>query len=217
MAGKGRGEKLLPDFTLVLKDDQGVIVDHMDALLLNNITEQRSITKAARATGISYRNAWDRLDRLRRSLGSKVVSAEVGGKHGGSAVLTTEGQSLLGDYRRMNTYLFGALGDKEFWQHIGYRLSARNRVRARVTDVKLGSIASEVIMRFEAPGRLTSIISNEAVEDLDLSPGDEVEAIIKATEIVLAKPNQGVLGRAVEPLSGRSLAAPRKPRRKGLS
>jgi len=217
MAGKRGGEKLLPDFTLVLKDDQGAIVDHMDALLLNYISDRRSITKAAQATGISYRNAWDRLDRLRRSLGTKVVSAEAGGKHGGSANLTAEGQSLLGEYRRMNTYLFGALGDKEFWQHIGYRLSARNRVRARVTDVKLGSIASEVIMRFRAPGRLTSIISNEAVEDLALSPGDEVEAIIKATEIVLAKLNQGVPRRAVPPRSAHSPAAPRKLRRKGLS
>lgn len=184
---KARKEKLQPTFALVLKNGTGASVDHVDALLLNNISEKNSITKAAKAAGISYRNAWDRIDRLRRSLGTKVVSAEHGGRQGGSAILTEEGLTLLNEYRRMNSYLFSALGDKEFWQHIGYRLSARNRVKARVVEVRSGPITSEIKMEIETPGHLTSIISNDAVEDLSLKVGDEVEAIVKATEVVLAK------------------------------
>jgi molybdate transport system regulatory protein len=42
-------------------------------------------------------------------------------------------------------------------------------------------------MTVKLPATLTSIISSEAVEDLDLKEGDEVEAIIKSTEVIIAK------------------------------
>ncbi len=185
-------DDLSPAFTLVLRGGNGVHVDNIDALLLNCIAEKKSITEAAKSAGISYRNAWDRIDRLGKSLGRKAVLAEHGGNRGGSARLSAEGETLLAEYRKMNTYLFGALGDKDFWQHIGYRLSARNRIRARIVEVNEGPITSEIKMKIDSQGGLTSIISNEAVRDLRLSPGDEVEAIIKATEIVIAKPESSL-------------------------
>lgn len=187
--GKGRGKpsEFEPTFSLVLKDKSGASIDQVDALLLHNIAEKHSISAAARVSGISYRAAWDRIKAIQTKLGREIVQAQVGGKTGGGATLTTEGTSLISEYRRLNTYLFGALGDKDFWQHIGYRLSARNRVRARIVEVKGGPMTSEVHMEVVTPGRLTSIISNEAVDDLGLKPGDEVEAIVKATEVVIAK------------------------------
>jgi molybdopterin-binding protein len=42
-------------------------------------------------------------------------------------------------------------------------------------------------MRVTAPASITSIISREAVEDLGLAEGDEIEAIIKSTEVIIAK------------------------------
>ncbi|MDG7016315.1 MAG: TOBE domain-containing protein [Nitrososphaerota archaeon] len=176
-----------PSFSLVLKDKSGASIDQVDALLLHNIAERHSISAAARTSGISYRAAWDRIKAVQTKLGREIVQAQVGGKEGGGAALTSEGVSLIAEYRKLNAYLFGALGDKDFWQHIGYRLSARNRVRARVVEVKNGPMTSEVRMEILTPGRLTSIISNEAVEDLGLRAGDEVEAIVKATEVVIAK------------------------------
>ncbi|MDG6988964.1 MAG: TOBE domain-containing protein [Nitrososphaerota archaeon] len=176
-----------PSFSLVLKDASGATIDHIDALLLHNIAERRSISAAAKVSGISYRGAWDRIRAIQTKLGREIVLAQAGGASGGGASLTAEGTALISEYRKLNTYLFGALGDKDFWQHISYRLSARNRIRAKVLEVREGPITSEVKMEIRGPGRLTSIISNEAVEDLDLKPGDEVEAIVKATEVVLAK------------------------------
>jgi len=177
-----------PDFSLVLKDSSGAIIDHVDALLLHNITEKNSISAAAKVAGISYRNAWDRLNNLQSKLGRNIVVAQVGGREGGGARLTPEGLFLIAEYRRMNNYLFSALGDRDFWQHIGYRLSARNRLRAKIVEVMKGPITSEVKMTLGPAGRLTSIISNEAVEELQLKKGDTVDAIIKATEVIIAKP-----------------------------
>ena len=178
-----------PDFALVLRDSSGAIIDHVDALLLNAISRDNSISAAAKDAGISYRNAWDRINDLQSKLGRRIVLAQVGGKQGGGAKLTPEGQELIAEYRRMNGYLFSALGDRDFWQHVGYRLSARNRLRAKVVEVQKGPIVSEVKMSLGNAGRLTSIISNEAVEDLRLEVGDVVDAVIKATEVIIAKPS----------------------------
>ena len=183
-----QGSEFKPAFSLVLKDTSGAIIDNVDALLLHNIAERNSISAAAKASGISYRNAWDRLNSVQSKLGRNIVVARVGGAEGGGARLTPEGQALIAEYRRLNNYLFSALGDRDFWQHIGYRLSARNRLRARIVEVMKGPITSEIKMSLGAAGRLTSIISNEAVEELQLKEGDMVDAIIKATEVIIAKP-----------------------------
>ena len=180
-----------PTFSLVLRTPSGATIDYVDARLLSQIAEQKSISKAAREIGVSYRNAWERLDILQGKLKRKIVIARVGGAKGGSAELTADGRSLAKEYRRLNDYLLGTLDDKDFWQHIGYRLSARNRMRARIVEVNTGPITSEIKMELHPGGRLTSIISNEAVQDLGLAPGDTVEAIVKATEVVIAKPEGG--------------------------
>lgn len=172
---------------MVLKDQKGAMIDHVDALLLHNISEKNSISAAAKAAGISYRGAWERIRSLQTKMGREIVVAQVGGRTGGGASLTPEGAQLISEYRRLNNYLFSALGDRDFWQHVSYRLSARNRLKAKILEIQRGPITSEIKMSLGAPGQLTSIISNEAVADLDLRPGDVVYAIIKATEVIIAK------------------------------
>ena len=186
---RAESSPLEPSFSLVLKGSGGATIDHLDAVLLHNISEKHSISAAAKAAGISYRNAWNRLKALRTSLGRDVVKAQAGGKSGGGAELTEAGATLISEYRKLNSYLFSALGDRDFWQHIGYRLSARNRLRAKVVGIKRSPVTSELKMVLVRGGKLTSIISNEAVEELGLEPGDSVDAIIKATEVIIAKPS----------------------------
>jgi molybdate transport system regulatory protein len=115
------------------------------------------------------------------------VKRQPGGREGGEAELTPFAKALLGEFRRTRKYLFGALDDRDNWENLAYRLSARNRISARVTKVKAGDIASEVKLATTAKGTLTSLISNEAVRELGLKEGDEVEAVIKATEVMIAK------------------------------
>lgn len=179
---------LKPEFRLILRDkSREVTVDQVDAMLLRRIEETRSIAEAARAVGVSYRNAWGRITRLEASIHQSLVKRQPGGKEGGAAELTPFADELLGEFRRTRKYLFGALDDRDNWENLAYRLSARNRIRARVVSVKVGDIASEVKLITTAKGTLTSLISNEAVRELGLKKGDEVEAVIKATEVMVAK------------------------------
>jgi molybdate transport system regulatory protein len=56
-----------------------------------------------------------------------------------------------------------------------------------VTAVEKGIITAKVKIQIKVPAVVTSVITKEAVEDLDLKVGDEVEVIVKSTEVMIAK------------------------------
>ena len=66
-------------------------------------------------------------------------------------------------------------------------ISARNGLKGKVSDVKLGEVMASVKIEVTEPGVITAIITRESAEDLGLKEGDEVKAIIKSTEIMVAK------------------------------
>jgi molybdopterin-binding protein len=65
-------------------------------------------------------------------------------------------------------------------------LSARNQLDATVKTVKLGAVMAEVIMDVKG-AEVVSVITRSSAETLDLKPGDQVKAVIKATEVMVAK------------------------------
>jgi len=172
---------------LSLQGRGGVVLNEVDGLLLLSIEETDSLTQAAKRLGISYRNAWGRIRRIEASTGKQILETTSGGATGGGSRLTPEGVALCKEYRSVRKYLSSVLFDRESAANVGYKLSARNRIRAKITKVEKGDIISLVKLASDMPVKLTSIISNEAVEDLGLREGDEVEAIIKSTEVMVAK------------------------------
>jgi molybdopterin-binding protein len=65
-------------------------------------------------------------------------------------------------------------------------INMRNQFRGRIKEIVLGSVVSEVDVE-TAIGLVTSIISTRSVNDLNLQVGTEVLALIKATEVSIAK------------------------------
>ncbi len=65
-------------------------------------------------------------------------------------------------------------------------LSARNQLRGRVKEVKLGNIMAEVIVDVGG-NEIAAAITRASAERLGLKIGDEVTAIIKATEVMIGK------------------------------
>ena len=66
-------------------------------------------------------------------------------------------------------------------------ISARNGLTGKVEDVKLGEVMASIKIGITEPGVITAVITRESAEDLDLKEGDEVKAIIKSTEVMVAK------------------------------
>jgi len=67
------------------------------------------------------------------------------------------------------------------------KLSARNRLVGTVLSVEKGIITAKVKIRIEEPALVTAVVTKEAIDDLDLKPGDKVEAIVKSTSVMIAK------------------------------
>jgi molybdopterin-binding protein len=67
------------------------------------------------------------------------------------------------------------------------RLSARNQLQGTITAITHGAVMSTVKARLGDGQTLTAAITREAVESLDLVPGDAVLLVVKSTEVMVAK------------------------------
>ena len=70
---------------------------------------------------------------------------------------------------------------------IELKLSARNRFSGVVESVQVGVVTATVKVKITKPITITAVITKESIEDLKIKKGDKVEAIIKSTEIIIAK------------------------------
>ncbi|HYP62736.1 MAG TPA: molybdopterin-binding protein [Acidocella sp.] len=67
------------------------------------------------------------------------------------------------------------------------RLSARNQIKGKVVGVQKGQTTGHVRIDIGQGVVITSSITNEAIDDLDLKIGDEAIAVIKASDVMVAK------------------------------
>ena len=158
------------------------------AEILEAIDKENSISKAAETLGMSYRYVWNYLQEIQQALGEQIIDTYKGGKSGGGgAKLTDLGRSLLGEYKQVESYLGRVLSSQSGLEVSGLKLSARNQFKGKVVAVEKGVITAKVKVEVKVPVTVTAVITKEAVEDLDIKVGDEVSAIVKSTEIMIAK------------------------------
>jgi molybdopterin-binding protein len=65
-------------------------------------------------------------------------------------------------------------------------INVRNQFRGKVKQVIEGPVVSEVDVETPSGLIVTSVITTRSVRELDLKPGREVVALVKATEVSLA-------------------------------
>ncbi|MEO3777971.1 MerR family DNA-binding transcriptional regulator [Micromonospora sp. B11E3] len=73
--------------------------------------------------------------------------------------------------------------------------SARNRLRGIVTAVVKDAVMAQVDIQ-AGPFRVVSLMSREAVDDLDLRVGSVAVAVIKSTTVVVERPASAPRGRS---------------------
>jgi molybdopterin-binding protein len=66
------------------------------------------------------------------------------------------------------------------------QISARNQLEGTITSVTLGGVMAEVVISV-GDQEIVSVVTRRSAEELALAEGDNVTAIIKSTEVVLAK------------------------------
>lgn len=70
--------------------------------------------------------------------------------------------------------------------NFGMRLSARNHLVGKVTELQLGDIMAHVVIEVGS-NVVESVITRRSAEEMHLKVGDTVAAVIKSTEVMLQK------------------------------
>lgn len=180
---------------LALRRDGRATVGRDRIELLEAVGTHGSISKAAKAVGLSYKAAWDALNAVNNLLPRPAVLGQTGGRKGGGAQVTADGLALIASFRLMERRLEkvaqALVGDQEsdpfslLWS-LGMKTSARNAFRCTVAEIHRGAVNCEIILRLSDDVRLTAIITEDSVDELDIRVGAEVMALIKSSFVMLA-------------------------------
>lgn len=164
--------------------------------LLAAIESTGSINQAAREVGLTYKGAWEMIERANNLAPQLLVKTAVGGKQGGGTCLSPLGKALL--------QLFVELEQEhqQFLQDINSRLStnqnilillkrltmkssARNQFFGTVTEVSIGAVNATVVLTLKGGESLVASVTKESVAALDIKVGIDAVALIKAPQVIL--------------------------------
>lgn len=64
-------------------------------------------------------------------------------------------------------------------------MSARNRLRGTVTNVRVEGLLAQVELTVTEPARVVAVVTSDAVEELGLKPGMPATAVVKSTSVMV--------------------------------
>jgi len=181
--------------------------------LLAAIESTGSISQASRRVGMSYKGAWDLLDRANTISRFSLIAREIGGRQGGGARLTQLGRDLLDFYNqvscehrefleRMNARLRNNDLFLSFYKGLSLQVSSSNRLFGRVERMRVGYVDVEIDLAIAGGHSISVLVTQASAEALKLRPGMEVVALLDAAQIILVKDFAGYRLSAGNQLSG---------------
>ena len=164
--------------------------------LLKAIDESGSINQAAKQTGLSYKGAWQMIERANNLAPKVLISTATGGSKGGGTCLTTAGQSLLQLFTRLEQQhrqflqqLNQSLANDPDMQMLLKRLviktSATNQLYGVITALQTGAVNAEVVVELKGGEQIATALTLTDIERLKLSNGDDVVLLINDPEIIV--------------------------------
>jgi molybdopterin-binding protein len=69
------------------------------------------------------------------------------------------------------------------------KISARNALKGKILAIKKGAVMAQVTVDVGGGNHVVSAIFVDSVEDLGLTVGEEVLAVIKSTDVMIARPD----------------------------
>ncbi|EDT02230.1 TOBE domain-containing protein [Burkholderia ambifaria] len=165
--------------------------------LLAAIGDTGSITRAAKAVGLSYKAAWDAIDTMNNLAGEPLVTRSTGGKGGGGTTLTPRATSLIAAFRTIerehrrfidaaSAAVSGFDVDWALIGRIGMKTSARNQLFGKVESIVRGTVNDEVTLVLPGGQVIVAVLTHESADTLGLAPGADACALVKASWVVLA-------------------------------
>jgi molybdate transport system regulatory protein len=190
-------DKRYTDALLVLRTAGHLSVGRDRIAMLEAVAAQGSITAAAKALGYSYKAVWDGLNAINNLLPRPALLTQAGGRGGGGAVLTEEGRRLIAAFHRLEQRLSEiseiiaregaeALQDPPLWS-FAMKTSARNAFHCKVVAITRAAVNAEVELQVTDTSRIIAVITRYSADELQLTPGRSVIAIVKSSFVLLAR------------------------------
>lgn len=85
-----------------IETEEGAFIGSGRVALLEGIQKYGSITVAAKAMKMSYRQAWELVDSMNKQSPQPLVRTTSGGHGGGGTIVTKEGRQVITLFKRIN-------------------------------------------------------------------------------------------------------------------
>jgi len=164
--------------------------------LLRAIDQSGSINQAAKQVGLSYKGAWQMIERANNLAPKVLISTATGGSKGGGTCLTAAGQSLLQLFTRLE------LQHRQFLQQLNQGLAddpdmqmllkrqvikttSTNQLFGIITAIQTGAVNAEVSVELKGGGMIEASLALTELKLLELSNGCDVVLLINDPEIIV--------------------------------
>ncbi len=164
--------------------------------LLSSIDSTGSINQAAKDVGLTYKGAWEMIERANNLSPKILVSSAIGGRVGGGTRLTPAGKSLLqlfveieeehGRFLGQINQRLASNPDIVFlFKRLIMKASARNQFFGKVTEVSIGVVNATVVVKLKGGEKIVASITKESADDLAIKVGVDVVALVKVPQIII--------------------------------
>ncbi|MDD5272570.1 MAG: TOBE domain-containing protein [Methylovulum sp.] len=164
--------------------------------LLTAIEQTGSINQAARAVNLTYKGAWEMIERANNLSPNILVATAVGGKQGGGTRLTLAGKAFLALFQQLQTEhdLFLHQLNQRLHSHqdiifllkrLIMKASARNQFFGKITDVAIGAVNATVVLSLKGGDTIVASVTKESVDALGIKNGVDAIALIKVSQVTL--------------------------------
>lgn len=177
------------------------LVSGLDArmlALLDAIDQTGSLNQAAKQVGLSYKGAWQIIERVNNASPRILIATATGGKKGGGSQLTPSAKRLLEVFRNLQQQhqLFiqqlntSVLNDPEMrflLKPLAIKTSAGNQLFAQIERIDIGVVSVEIELRLKSGSMIVATIDSALFAELGFKLGSELLVLIPAFEIGLVR------------------------------
>ena len=164
--------------------------------LLKAIDQSGSINQAAKQTGLSYKGAWQMIERANNLAPKVLITSATGGSKGGGTCLTAAGQSLLQLFTRLEQQhrqfllqLNQSLAEDPDMQILLKRqvikTTATNQLFGTITGIQTGAVNAEALVELKGGEQIVASLSLTEYKLLELRIGRDVLLLINDPEIIV--------------------------------
>lgn len=171
-------------------------IDNRMIDLLTAIAETGSISQAAKQCRLSYKGAWQIIERANNTAPSILISTATGGTKGGGAQLTETGRRLLDLFCNLHAQhqhfldsLNGTLINNPeirlLMQRLAVKTSVRNQLFGTISAIYPGAVNDKVVINLPGDMPIKVMLNQSAKRNLKLKTGTDAVLLINSADIII--------------------------------